>query len=96
MKVKQTPKPSREWTRRELSTLVYVETRAVDYRGIIDHRHVNDDDIKHLDALEEHGLLVNKGTGVNRWYCLTDEGWRVAGLERRRRAELSHEDHERT
>lgn len=70
-------KEAREWTRRELSTLVYVETRAVDYRGIIDHRHVNDEDMKHLDDLEEHGLLVNMGTGVNRMYKLTDEGWRV-------------------
>jgi hypothetical protein len=78
-----------EWTRKQLSVLVYVETRVVDQCGKIDHRHINDEEIGFLDKLEDAGLLVNHGTGINRVYSLTDEGWRVAGLERRRRAEVN-------
>jgi hypothetical protein len=76
-----------DWGPSILSTLVYVETRVVDHGGRLDHRYLNADDYNNLDLLEEEGLLVNKGTGTNRAYQLTDAGWEAAGKERRRRAE---------
>lgn len=97
--------PREEWGRDHMSTLVYVETRAVDHSGQLMVAHLRDGvkyptrlkdselightDWHCLDDLEEAGLLINNGTGINRVYSLTDEGWKVAGLERRRRAEIN-------
>lgn len=78
----------KKWSKKQLSTLVYVETRVVDYSGRVDHRHLNAVDRKNLDDLEDAGLLINNGTGIHRWYSLTDEGWKQARLERRRRSEI--------
>jgi hypothetical protein len=78
---------SKKWNKKQLSTLVYIETRVVDYGGRIDNRHLNRQDFDALDLLEDHGLIANNGTGIHRVYSLSDEGWKQAGLERRRRAE---------
>ena len=40
-----------------------------------------------LEDMEKAGLLINKGTGYNPIYDLTDEGWKLAGLCRRWKAE---------
>lgn len=40
-----------------------------------------------IDDLETAELVINKGTGINPIFHLTDEGWKQVGLERRRRAE---------
>ena len=76
-----------DYKRAHWSTLLYVETRAVDHSGRIDPQHVNETDVEAMDDMERDGLIFNRATGVNRRYALTDLGWCVAAALRRRRAE---------
>ena len=71
-------------TKAERSLLLYAETCAVDGKGRLDARRMNDIDIAALQKF--NGVLLDftaNGGGV----VLRDEGWAVVGLLRRRRAE---------
>ncbi len=71
-------------TKAERSLLLYAETCAVDRKGQLDARRMNDVDIAALQKF--NGVLlyfIANGSGV----VLRDEGWAVVGLLRRRRAE---------
>lgn len=71
-------------TRNERSLLLYAETCAVDGKGVLDDRRMNDEDRAALDKFD--GVLLEyipAQSGV----VLTDDGWSVVGLLRRRKAE---------
>ncbi len=73
-------------TRTERSTLLYAETCAVDSKGQLDARRMNADDVAVLQKFD--GVLL-EFIANNSGVVLRDEGWAVAGLLRRRRAERS-------
>lgn len=84
-------------TRQELSLLLYLETRAVDYGGAVDVRHMNDDDFKLVKRWAKKGYLEfgriaasgtrNTEVGYNYWVVLSETAWVNAHSERRRRNE---------
>lgn len=86
-----------ELTREERSILLYVETRAVDYGGLLDAVHMNNDDIEILKRWDEKGFVrfgrlvlenvKNTRTSCQCYWCdLSDEAWTVAHRERKNRA----------
>lgn len=71
----------------EKRLLVYLETRCVDYLGVIDPRHVNRDDRNTIARWENDGyLLPVPGRDVVR---LSDQAWADAHAERKARYERS-------
>lgn len=83
--------------RKELSILLYVETRAVDYGGVLDGMHMNSDDIEILKRWDEAGFVrfgrialtdvKSTPTSCKCYWCdLSDEAWTVAHRERKARA----------
>ena len=91
--------PIERWGKDHFGTLLYIESRVVDFRGKIAPAHMrtgaryptylrdgqleNHDDWDCLTDIEAAGLARYENDCVS----LTDEGWRVAGLLRRHRAE---------
>ena len=81
-------------TRDELSLLLYLETRAVDHRGAIDPRHMNDEDFAIAERWNKSGyvafcrILAADCTEVRTHLCrLSEAAWADAHAERRARAE---------
>ena len=75
-------------TRDQRSTLLYLETRAVDHRGIVDTRHMNDGDMAICKEWDRTGFLEFKrrpaegafaarSTGTH-YTILSNEAWEVA------------------
>lgn len=87
-------------TKNELSLLLYLETRAVDYAGVIDQCKLNDDDRDTLDKWTTEGFVQsgricfhdiekmnpNSFKKPTHWVVLSDEAWTAAHAERRARA----------
>ena len=77
----------------ERSLLLYLETRAVDYGGKVDVRHMNSDDMAIAKIWNKSGFLgfgrvasEDCSSSGAHWCRLTDEAWRLAHEERRARA----------
>lgn len=90
----------RPLTRTEESLLLYVETRAVDHSGIVDRRHLNEEDIALLQQWNAEGFvffgrICYKDIGMphcSDWCRLSDEAYRLAAQKRRERADRSWKD----
>lgn len=69
----------------EKRLLLYLETRCVDHRGVIDPRQVNDDERDVIERWEDEGYLLPMiGRDVVR---LSDQAWADAHAERKARYE---------
>ena len=95
--------PPAQWGRDHNSTLLYIETRAVDYSGKLDPRHLRGGDqyptrlkdallaghtdFHCIDDFEAEGLMENIGTGINPVCKLTTKGWETVSNLRRAKAE---------
>lgn len=94
--------PVENWGKDHYSTLLYIETRVVDYRGIIDTRHMRRSSAGHptrlrdgsvTDASHDDFSIIEEFEDeglVEREagvLSLTTKGWAVAGAVRRARAE---------
>jgi len=76
--------PVERWDRDHLSTLLYIETRCVDYDGVVDRRHMRCNPARHPqfahlawepgDAEKYGTRLVDKSTvpGHDDWDCIDD------------------------
>ncbi|KKL61321.1 hypothetical protein LCGC14_2196510 [marine sediment metagenome] len=83
-------------TKKELSLLLYFESRAVDHRGLIDTRHLNKEDFKIAEKMKESGLIdmkrwtqrdiIGQVEALTYRVWLFDEAWTLAHEERRERA----------
>ena len=88
-------------TKDEKSLLLYLETRAVDYSGRVDGRHMNNDDMKIAKGWSESGFIrfgrllcaeirslqERYGKRVStHWVELTDEAWQFAHKLRKEKA----------
>jgi hypothetical protein len=79
-------------TKEERSLLLYLETRAVDYGGTVDARHMNQDDFATLDVwkkekIVDFGRLARECCTPTRqyWVTFSEEAWALAHEERRAR-----------
>jgi hypothetical protein len=80
-------------TRNEQSQLLYLETRAVAYSGVVDTRMMNDGDMEIVKKWHEEGFIefgricfADRNFGTN--YChLSEEAWALAHALRKERAE---------
>lgn len=83
-----------EMTRDERSLLLYLETRAVDFGGKVDVRHMNKEDMDMAKRWNSEGFLkfgrikfhdiLSKQSGTH-WCELSDEAWALAQQERKAR-----------
>lgn len=85
-------------TKNELSLLLFLETRAVDHGGLVDQKHMNDDDRAILemwtkDGFVESGRVCYADVKISRthqcttWVKLSDNAFEAAHAERRARAD---------
>ena len=81
-------------TKDERSLLLYLETRAVDYGGTVDTRRMNKEDFEIAKGWNESGFLkfgrikfhdINPASHATHWCELSDEAWKLAHQERKRR-----------
>lgn len=89
-------------TKDELNLLLYLETRAVDYKGIIDTRHLNPNDFEIANGWDSKGCFVSfkrytqRGTGgeilqLTYRVQLFDEAWLAVHQERKARAARNYD-----
>ena len=83
----------RELNKEEASQLLYLETRAVDYGGRVDERHMNRDDFKITIKWDKEGFLYFGRIRSNyfnsngrHWVKFTNEAFEVAAYYRKERA----------
>ena len=76
----------------ERNLLLYLETRAVDYGGIVDLKHMNKEDMKIADKWNAEGFIksgrikFHSITSEGSYWCeLSEEAWKLAHAERRAR-----------
>ena len=75
------------------SLLLYLETRCVDYSGLLDDRQMNDADWANLNRWSNKKFIEQRirrdylKRGLNHIVELSDEAWTIAHLLRRDRAE---------
>jgi len=81
-------------TKDERSLLLYLETRAVDYGGKVDVRHMNKEDMDIAKGWNTMGFLKfgrikfhDITHNMSHWCELSDEAWAIAHEERRARYE---------
>ena len=73
----------------ERSLLLYFETRAVDYGGLIDTKHMNREDMEIADIWNEEGFIKSSRVKAHsivvfsHWCELSEEAWKIAHTERR-------------
>ena len=74
--------------------LLYLETRSVDYDGVLDTKHLNEEDHATLKAWNENGYVKSGrvafamiGGSASLWCRLSEEAWIEAHRQRRLRAE---------
>ncbi len=84
----------RKMTKEEKSLLLFLECRAVDHGGRIDTRHMNTEDMKIAIQWDTQGFIKfgriaseNLSKLGSHWCQLSDEAWRVVGIERKARAD---------
>jgi hypothetical protein len=82
----------KELTRDGRNLLLYLETRCVDYRGLIDPRRMNEDDFKLAREWDEEGFIkfgriafADCKFDQSHWCELSEEAWTVAHVERQKR-----------
>lgn len=81
-------------TKIELSLLLYLETRLVDYGGKVDTRRMNSEDSKIIerwvaDGFVSWGRVIFQDCtpgGGSMWCQFSDKAWEAAHAERRARA----------
>jgi len=90
-----------ELTRREQSLLLYLETRAVDYGGLVDMARVNAEEVDIMGVWADRGyidfgrvasadierLKSRASHSPTHWVRLSEEAWQDAARYRRERAE---------
>ncbi len=84
-----------KFTKEEISLLLFLECRAVDYAGRVKTIHMNATDMKiaerwNTEGFVKFGRIAFKylnDLGIH-WCHLSDEAWRVAAAERKARAGL--------
>lgn len=81
-------------TRDERSLLLFLETRAVDYGGRVDGRHMNGEDFEIAKRWNEQGFVFfgrivarHCNTQGGNWCKLSASAWTLAQAERLNRAE---------
>ncbi len=84
----------KELTRDEISLLLYLETRAVDHGGLIDHRQMNTEDFANARRWNELGFIEfgrvyskHIEGNLSNWVHLSDEAFALAHVLRRQRAQ---------
>jgi len=84
-----------DMSRLEKSLLLYLETRAVDYGGVVDTRHMNNEDMEiakqwNRDEFVRFGRIcfndIVKDV-CSHWCHLTEEAWELSYQLRRNRAD---------
>jgi hypothetical protein len=86
-----------EMTTEERSLLLYIETCSVDYGGLVNYQHINDDDRKILKQWDEGGFIsfsritfdslqLLKDKNNSNLVHLSEEAWNLAHKERRARS----------
>ena len=87
-----------EMDKDERSLLLFLETQATDYGGLVDARHMNDEDMRIVEQWVEDGFVefgrvcfedVERLSGrrnVTNWVYLSAEAWGLAHSERHARA----------
>ena len=100
-------KLNREFTRDEISVLLYFETCAVDSRGLFEAKHVSSADLLLANKLQGEGFIAygripakvilkwGKSHPVLRethWVRLGDDVWKIVHRERRAKAERTISD----
>lgn len=84
-----------DMTKDERSLLLYLETRAVDHAGLVDHRQMNDEDREIAKKWSEIGFIqygrvayytITKETETD-WVKLSDAAFELAHQERKARSE---------
>ena len=85
-------------TKKELSLLVYLECRAVDYGGRVNIEHMNYDDINIAKEWNETGfinfgrIVAGDHTPVGTyWVTLSENAWQAVHIERRERFKRIYE-----
>jgi hypothetical protein len=77
----------------ERSLLLYLETRAVDFGGAVDTRHMNKEDVAIAEKWKKEGFIdwgriqfkdITQQRG-SQWVSFSDAAWREAHRERRAR-----------
>lgn len=83
-----------DMSRDEISLLLFLETRAVDYGGRVNNAHMNTDDMAiarqwHDDGFVEYGRIALEGINQDgaSWCHLSDEAWTIAAEARKARAD---------
>lgn len=83
-----------ELTKDQISTLLYLETRAVDRAGRVNQDNLNDEDREWIKAMTEIGFLKfgrivrqDCNSDGSSWVELSDKAWEMAARFRRERAE---------
>lgn len=83
-------------TKDERSLLLYLETRAVDYGGKVDTRHMNKEDMELAKQWNQEGFVrfgrikfhdIDTFTKSTHWCEFSDEAWELAHKEKRARYE---------
>lgn len=85
-------------TNDEKSLLLYFETQAVDYGGLIESARMNDSDFAKAKEWDSLGFIrfgriayadikIKNGVAHDHWCVFSDEAWLVAHAERRARGE---------
>lgn len=83
-----------EMTRDERSLLIYLETCAVDYGGLVSIEHMNEGDLTIMEEWTESGFLefgritrasIKGLRDRSRWVKLSPTAWKLAHEERRAR-----------
>ena len=75
----------------ERNLLLYLETRAVDYGGIVDTKHMNKEDMEIAEKWDKEGFVkfghikFHSITVGTHWCELSEEAWNLAHTERRAR-----------
>ena len=89
-------------TKDERSLLLYIETRCVDYGGVLDTRHLNDDDQELLEKWKAEGFIdtgrvafktIPDAPGCRawtQWVSLSEEAWKAAFIQRIARFAREH------
>lgn len=87
----------RTLNRQEARLLVYLESRAVDYGGIVDTSRMDEDEKVLAAKWNSEGFIwygekkVHGGKrGFNHWVVLTEEAWAVSAADRQAIAKRNH------
>jgi len=75
----------------ERNLLLYLETRAVDFGGLVDAKHMNKEDMEIAEKWDKEGFVkfgrikFHSIAVSSHWCELSDEAWNIAHAERKAR-----------